>query len=224
MNVTEKYFRLKRFDKTKLISFGFSDGDKELVYRKKIADGQMDMRVCVKDGRIFSEVYDCDTGDEYTLHAVDGTSGEFVGRVRRDFEKVLSDIAERCCEDEAFHSDNARLLREYARNRYGTELEFLWDRLPDAAVLRRSDNKKWYAVLMTVKGEKLGLSQALTEIIDVRALPEEIDSAVDGENYFRGYHMNKKHWLTLRLDGTVGFKEIVSRLDESYLLADGRGG
>ncbi|MDE7400427.1 MAG: MmcQ/YjbR family DNA-binding protein, partial [Clostridia bacterium] len=33
------------------------------------------------------------------------------------------------------------------------------------------------------------------------------------------YHMNKKHWLTIPLDGTVPIGEICSRLDQSYILA-----
>lgn len=36
------------------------------------------------------------------------------------------------------------------------ELEFLWPKSPDNAIFRRPDNKKWYAVLLTVQKEKLG--------------------------------------------------------------------
>ena len=34
-----------------------------------------------------------------------------------------------------------------------------------------------------------------------------------------GWHMNKKHWCTIILDGSVPFKEICRRIDASYLLA-----
>ena len=36
-----------------------------------------------------------------------------------------------------------------------------------------------------------------------------------------GYHMNKKHWNTVSLDGSVPDKEIFSWIDHSYELAAG---
>jgi predicted DNA-binding protein (MmcQ/YjbR family) len=38
-----------------------------------------------------------------------------------------------------------------------------------------------------------------------------------------GYHMNKKHWNTVMLDGTVPDKEIFSWIDHSYNLVSGKG-
>jgi predicted DNA-binding protein (MmcQ/YjbR family) len=37
-----------------------------------------------------------------------------------------------------------------------------------------------------------------------------------------GYHMNKKHWNTVMLDGTVPDKEIFSWVDHSYELVRGK--
>ena len=37
-----------------------------------------------------------------------------------------------------------------------------------------------------------------------------------------GYHMNKKHWNTVILDGTVPDKEIFSWIDHSYELIAGK--
>ena len=34
-----------------------------------------------------------------------------------------------------------------------------------------------------------------------------------------GYHMNKKHWFTICLDGFVPMEEIFRRIDESFALA-----
>jgi len=36
-----------------------------------------------------------------------------------------------------------------------------------------------------------------------------------------GYHMNKKHWNTVMIDGTIPDKEILSWIDHSYELAAG---
>lgn len=37
-----------------------------------------------------------------------------------------------------------------------------------------------------------------------------------------GYHMNKKHWNTVLLDGSVADKEVLSWIDHSYNLITGR--
>jgi predicted DNA-binding protein (MmcQ/YjbR family) len=37
-----------------------------------------------------------------------------------------------------------------------------------------------------------------------------------------GYHMNKKHWNTILLDGSVPDKELLSWIDHSYKLIIGR--
>mgnify|MGYP005922069581 CR=1 FL=1 len=38
-----------------------------------------------------------------------------------------------------------------------------------------------------------------------------------------GYHMNKKHWLTLVLDGTLPDPEIEERIQESFALTEAGG-
>jgi predicted DNA-binding protein (MmcQ/YjbR family) len=37
-----------------------------------------------------------------------------------------------------------------------------------------------------------------------------------------GYHMNKKHWNTVMLDGSVPDKEVFSWIDHSYSLISGK--
>ena len=108
----------------------------------------------------------------------------------------------------------------YVREKYGDELEYLWDKFPDNAVWRRKDNEKWYGALLTVSRRKLGIpSDEIVEIIDLRIAPEEMDNLIDHARFFPGWHMNKKHWYTIILDGTVSVDEICRRVDESYLLA-----
>ncbi|MCH5157517.1 MAG: MmcQ/YjbR family DNA-binding protein [Clostridiales bacterium] len=104
--------------------------------------------------------------------------------------------------------------------KYGDEPEYLWNDLPDAAVIRRKDTQKWYVLLMTVLPKRLGLSgDEPIEIVDLRFNPDELPSKIDGERYFAGYHMNKKHWITILLDGSVPLAEILDYVDKSYLLA-----
>lgn len=110
---------------------------------------------------------------------------------------------------------------EYVKKRYGTSPEYLWSSSPDSAVLRHK-NGKWYAVIMNVERSKLGLDGDDTvEIIDVKCDPEMTGMIIQTYGFLPGYHMNKQHWITILLDGTVGESKILDFLDMSYDLIDG---
>ncbi len=117
-----------------------------------------------------------------------------------------------------------KALFDYVRSAYGVSPEYLWEGFPDIAVLRRSDNRKWFAVIMTVPRSKLHLEgDEPTDIVNVRAPdPVVTDLLADQKGYCRAYHMNKRLWLSVLLDGTVPFEEICACVDASYN-AVGRG-
>lgn len=202
----------------KLANYGFERFGESFVYCTDIFDNQFRITVKIDDrGEVSAELLDLAAEEAYTLHLVAEASGEFVGRVRSEYERVLQDIAENCFDFDIFRENCTHKIVEYARQKYGDELEFLWERYPDAAVLRRKDNQKWYALFMTIPRSKLGLDSAEpAEIIDLRFDKDELPKKVDGVRYFPGYHMNKKHWLTMILDGSVPVEEILNYLDESY--------
>ena len=119
-----------------------------------------------------------------------------------------------------FRQDITRELLSYASVEYGDEPEYLWERYPECAVLRRKDTQKWYALLMNIPQSKLGLDgDKMVEIVDLRFDVDELPLKIDGKRYFAGYHMNKKHWITLLLDGSVPLSEILDYVDKSYTLA-----
>ena len=104
-----------------------------------------------------------------------------------------------------------------AKKKYGTEPEYLWLSSPYNAVLRHTDNKKWYAILMKVSRSKLGLSGDETvDILDIKCDPLMSGPLLMENGIFPGYHMHKGNWLTVLLDGTVDLKKIEWLLDLSY--------
>ena len=211
--------RTVNFDK--LAKYGFERVGEGFCYSTEIFENQFKMSVEIGgNGEVKTELFDLAAEEIYTLHLVAEASGEFVGRVRSEYERVLQDIAEKCFDSSIFGGQFSKKVIDYAREKYGDELEFLWEKYPDAAVLRRKDNRKWYALFMTIPKAKLGLdSGEVAEIIDLRFDADELAKKVDGERYFHGYHMNKKHWITMLLDGSVPLEEILNCLNESYALA-----
>ena len=119
-----------------------------------------------------------------------------------------------------FQSAQAQAIIRYVADEYGDELEFLWQKFDDNAIWRRRDTGKWYGLLAVVSRQKLGQqADERVEIIDLRLDPAELAMTVDHQRYFPGWHMNKKHWYTIILDGSVSTAEICRRIDESYRLA-----
>ena len=99
-------------------------------------------------------------------------------------------------------------------------MEFVWEKSRKTAVVRRKYSKKWYVLILTLSKRKLNLdSDEAVEIINLHNSPEEIEKLIDNKTYFPAYHMNKKHWCTICLDGTVELEKIYKLIDISYELA-----
>ena len=214
-------FKHKSPDFAKLENYGFKVQNGAYAYCTQILQGQFNLTVKVnKDGAVDTLLIDTATDEPYTLHLVEGAGGSFVGAVRAEFEEVLISIAEKCFNLDIFKGEIAHGVINYVKEKYGDELEYLWEKFPDNAVWRRKDNKKWYGAILTVSKRKLGLNDDCpVHIIDLRIKTEEIATLVDNKKYFAGYHMNKQHWFTMCLDGSVPLQEIFKRIDESYDLA-----
>ena len=117
---------------------------------------------------------------------------------------------------------NRQEIFEYVKKQYGTVPEYLWETSPESVVLRHR-NGKWYAVLMKIKKEKLGLKEAgEVDAINVKCEPDMVGLLIQTYGFLPGYHMNKKYWITMLLDGSVSEAKILDFLDLSYDLIDGR--
>lgn len=111
---------------------------------------------------------------------------------------------------------------EYVKKQYGTIPEYLWKESPESAVLRHK-NGKWYAVLMQVEKSRLGMEgNERIDIIDVKCNPDMVGLLTQTFGFLPGYHMNKKNWITMLLDGSVSEAKILDFLDMSYDLIDSK--
>jgi predicted DNA-binding protein (MmcQ/YjbR family) len=108
---------------------------------------------------------------------------------------------------------------KYADNKYQTEPDFPWAKFPNYAVLRRQGSDKWFALLMNVPRDKLGLKGGgEVDVVNVKCRPELVGPLRMRKGFLPAYHMNKEHWLTVLLDNTVPEEEIYELIDDSYQL------
>ena len=102
---------------------------------------------------------------------------------------------------------------------FGTQPDYPWS--DDNAVLRRADNRKWYAIIMAVGRDRLGLSgEGTVDVINVKCDPLLISSLRAQEGFHPAYHMNKDKWITARLDGSVPAEPIAALLEISYSMTE----
>ncbi|MDE7208820.1 MAG: MmcQ/YjbR family DNA-binding protein [Clostridia bacterium] len=219
--IIEEIFKKKVIDFDKLSQYGFVLNKENYEYQIEILDKQMTLFISIdKKGAINTQVVDLETQEQYTLFLAEDAVGSFVGIVRQEYERVLRDVADKCCITQVFKSKYSQDVIEYVRTKYGDELEFLWKKFDDNAIWRRKDNGKWYGLILIVPKSKLGIdSEEKVEIIVLRVSPQEVGNLIDNKRYFPAYHMNKKSWITICLDGSMEIGEIYRRIDDSYVLA-----
>lgn len=113
----------------------------------------------------------------------------------------------------------------YVREKFGTEPEYPWARYPRYAVLRHQQERKWYGLIMDVPPDRLGLDgDRPLEIINLKS-DDVLDLLISGTpGILPAYHMDKRHWVSILLDGGITSEELFALIDESHALTGGRAG
>ena len=114
--------------------------------------------------------------------------------------------------------DRQKVL-DYINKKYKVQPEYPWRISPNSAVFRHSDNNKWFALLMDIPGDKVGLNSAdYVDVINLK-IDDMIfrDMIIQEAGIMPAYHMNKMHWVSVLLDGTVPENKVLDLIDMSYL-------
>ena len=108
-------------------------------------------------------------------------------------------------------------ITQYIQDTYGTAAEYLWTDSPGNAIFRHPASKKWYAAMMWVRPEKLGLTgEEPLDVMDIKCSTIMIGSLLSTKGFLPAYHMNKNHWISIVLDGSVSDEQITPLLELSY--------
>ena len=110
-------------------------------------------------------------------------------------------------------------LSAYLTDTYSVTGEHLFARYPSFQVFRHHGNKKWFAVIMDIPGKNLGLpGEGEISVVNLKCNTRLIGTFREEPGIFPGWHMNKAHWLSVALDGTVEDENIKLLVDMSYEL------
>lgn len=112
---------------------------------------------------------------------------------------------------------NRTELEEYIQNTYSAEPDYPWVKYPDYEVFRHSNNKKWFALIMDVPKNKLGLQgEEVLQVVNLKCDPILLGSLLKDKGFFPAYHMSKANWITVSLDGSVEDEKLKILLDMSF--------
>lgn len=211
------------FVASKLIAFGFEFDSQTstYLYKSKASDFNFEFRILIKDGEYSTKVYDLDSECEYLLHKSHQAQGEFVGRVREYLSNLENKIIKQCALDPMFNTVQATKIIERVQEKYHVKAEFLFGEDEPTAVFRKvvKEKPKWFAFISRCNRKAVtGTGEGKIEILNLRLEASDVDTLITHEHIHRGYHMNKKYWLTIELDTTVDTDMIYALLDKSYQL------
>ena len=89
---------------------------------------------------------------------------------------------------------------KYCLETYGTQPDYPFDEDFETAVLRHTENQKWYALVMRVSRSKFGFDgDEMIEVVNLKRPIEMLDSFDREDGVYPAYHMNKLHWISVLL-------------------------
>ena len=89
---------------------------------------------------------------------------------------------------------------KYCADTYATAADYPFDEDFETAVLRHTDNRKWYAIVMRVSRRKFGMdSDEVIDVVNLKLPTEMFGSFGASDGVYPAYHMNKLHWISVLL-------------------------
>lgn len=108
-------------------------------------------------------------------------------------------------------------LVEYISEKYHVDGDHPWSDEPQYTVFRHTANKKWFALIMEIPKNRLGLKEeGNIDIVNVKCDTLMIGSFRGEKGFYPAYHMSKTNWITIALDGSADDEKIRLLLDMSY--------
>ncbi len=221
----ETVFGRKRFVPGSMLRFGFVRTEDGYRYETDFMNGDFSAVLLVSDrGGITGTVIDRMNGEEYRQLRIDGFQGAYVNTVRAAYEELLRRVADECCTDVPFASDQANRIAGRIAKRFGVGPDFPWEqsRYRDCGVFRHGDSAKWFALIMNVRrGVLLKNGDTRTvDVINLKADPEKIGGLTGRPGVYPAYHMNRRYWITIALDDSLGDEDVMPLVEESFRLTE----
>ena len=210
-------FKSYQFNKEKAHAYGFVENGEVWTYSCQILQGDFFMTVSITPDNVSFLVFDQETGDLYPQVHMKSMRGSFVGSVREACLEILYQIRKACFDVQDFICPQTKRIMAQVQEKYGNQLEYLWEKSPDTAVLRHEDNQKWYALVMRIPWDKLEKGrEGLAEAVNIKH--DQVADLLSKKGIYPAFHMNKRYWISLALDDSLQDEEVIELIERSWNL------
>lgn len=210
-------FKSYQFNQEKVQAFGFVGNRGVWTYSCQILQGDFIMTVSITTDNVSFQVFDQETGDLYPQVHMESMTGSFVASVREACLEILYQIRKACFDVQDFICPQTKRIMVQVQEKYGNQLEYLWEKSPDTAVLRHEGNKKWYAVLMKISWDKLEKGREdLVEAVNLKH--DQVADLLSQKGIYPAFHMNKRYWISVVLDDTLSDEMVLELIEKSWNL------
>ena len=224
MTIEEEIFKKSVIVFEKLIKYGFKKEKDGYYYKKNIMNNTFEVIVKIDfDGIVSGKIIDKEFDEEYKNFRIEEVNGDFVGKVRDEYKRILKDIKAKCSEDKLFIYPQSNRIAKLINEKYNVLPEFLWKKFPNYGVFRNEKSNKWFGIIMNIKRNKIvGDDDIEIETLNIK-LDNFISEYENEEGIYKSFHLNKKNWVSIILDDTLEDKKIMELIDISYKLSDIKG-
>ena len=210
-------FKSYQFNKEKARAYDFVENGEVWNYSCQILQGDFSMTVSITPDNVSFQVFDQETGDLYPQVHMESMRGSFVASIREACLEILYQIRKACFDVQDFIFPQTKRIMAQVQKKYGNQLEYLWEKSPDTAVLRHEGNQKWYAVLMRIPWDKLEKGrEGLVEAVNLKH--DQVADLLSKKGIYPAFHMNKRYWLSLALDDSLQDEEVIELIEKSWNL------
>lgn len=218
MNIEENIFQRSLVDFNKLAGYGFKESNAQWIYTKNFMDGAFKAVVTIdKKGTVFGNVYETEIDDVFLPLRVESMGGEYITKVRLEYEQILQDIKAHCFATQYFNHPQTNRLANALVSKYKDIPVFPWKEYPGFGVFRNPETEKWYALFMNIDKSKLDPKQSgKVEALNIKLAPEEILQLLKQKGFYPAYHMNKKSWISIVLNDILSDHTILNLIDKSH--------
>ena len=210
-------FKSYQFNQEKARVYGFIENEGVWIYSCQILQDDFVMTVSITTDNVSFQVFDQETGDLYPQVHMESMRGSFVGSVREACLEILYQIRKACFDVQNFICPQTKRIMAQVQEKYGDQLEYLWEKSPDTAVLRHEDSQKWYAVLMRISWDRFDKARE-GQVEAVNLKHDCVADLLSQKGIYPAFHMNKRYWISLALDDSLSDNEVRDLLEISWNL------
>lgn len=206
---------MKRFyanytvDNQKAIAFGAIQTNQGLQYTHSLSEYSVNIVLTLNHEHITIDVYDTETQEYYQPFYIHGMQLS----IHQEVENVIQVILEQCyIKQEKFQ----KLVNYMMRLDETITVTSPFKKHPE--YLAMCHQNKWFALYMVIDYKKLDSTKSgRIDVINIKVQPEDI-AYIDHITFFPAYHMNKKHWMSIRLHNEMPTETVYSLVERSYHL------